>query len=176
MFSLSWLNSLVGGFFIVTTKRALPEFLSLADAYSKTPYCLWQPACAFALGVLSAWGVLAPVTHMICSLSSPRSLLRCHPLHSESFSENSFEIASTPKMVHTLHHTFLSQSTYHHPHIVYCNYFLFCPCRIQVPWRQGFLSVLLLLNLHSSAWYLLDNICSVFLKELQILISASSKN
>ena len=97
MFSLSWLNSLVGGFFIATTKRALPEFLSLADAYSKTPYCLWQPACAFALGVLSAWGVLAPVTHMVCSLSSPRSLLWCHPLHNESFSENSFENCKHPR-------------------------------------------------------------------------------
>lgn len=118
MFSLSWLNSLVGGFFIATTKRALPEYLSLADAYSKTPYCLWQPTCAFALGALSAWGVLAPVTHMACSLSSPRSLLRCYPLHNESFSENSFENCKHPEMVPTLCHTFLSQITIHTLYIV----------------------------------------------------------
>ena len=128
MFSLSWLNSLVGGFFIATTKRVLPECLSLADAYSKTPYRLWQPTCAFALGALSAWGVLAPVTHMACSLSSPRSLLRCHPLHNESFSENSFENCKRPRDgPYSLSYFSFPD---HHPHIIYCNYFLFCLCRI----------------------------------------------
>lgn len=97
MFILSWLNSVVGRFFIATTKKALPEFLSLADAYNKNPYCLWQPACAFALGAApSAWKVLAPDIHMVCSLISTSSLLRSHHLHDESFSENPLKIANTP--------------------------------------------------------------------------------
>ena len=71
-------------------KKALPEFLSLADAYSKSPYCLWQPTCTFALGVPSAWNVLAPDTHMAFSLISIRSFLRFHHLHGDSFFETLF--------------------------------------------------------------------------------------